>query len=477
MDLTAGHYDFFGTGAVGEAATLAYRVLFENAEGSAAHKTRRLIRNMFPQLADRLDSVAVDESGRPILTMRGNKQTFLDMLEHRVRNEFFHDGANIKFEPGVARIAYGELNMENRNEDSHKIGILRNIIKLISDGHADEYDADLNRMTFDALNERFGATVKAVDDKTKSELASMKYEKSDYVIEPIPDFKTAKKYAKFTRPNTWCITHMKDMWDAYTGKGMNRVYFCHRPGFEKLKAKEGNNCPLDEYGLSLISVIVDPFGNYRAVTTRWNHANGGSDKAMDAKELSKLLGGNVFELCPPPPMPEKHIVRVGENGVRIGNQVWMCKNLDIDDGEGGITSNPAHPEYGCYYTWEAAMRVSENIKGWHLPTLEEWNEIADCRGGDGVGGTKLKADHGWLGGGNGFDEYGLAILPGGCHQGAFACVGYQAYFWTADESGDTYTDTGSFYAQKATFDSGPSAYYGYASKKYELLNVRLVKDS
>ena len=464
---STGKISMFGTGVVPEVAAMAYRVLFEDAEGSAAHKTRRLIRNMFPQLADRLDSVAVDESGRPILTMRGNKQTFLDMLEHRVRNEFFHDGANIKFEPGVARIAYGELNMENRNEDSRKIAILRNIIKLISDGHADEYDADLNRMTFTALNERFGATAKAVGDKARSELAFMKYEKSDYVIEPIPDFKTAQQYAKFTSPNTWCITHTVKMWDAYTGNGISRVYFCHRPGFENIEAKKGNNCPLDEYGLSLISIIIDPLCNFRAVTTRWNHANGGTDQAMDAKELSKLLGGNVFELCPPPPMPEQHIVRVGENGVRIGDQVWMCKNLDIDDGNGGITSNPAHPEYGCYYTWEAAMRVSKTIKGWHLPSMDEWNEIAKC--GRVHGAVKVTARQGWDDLGNGLDEYGFMALPGGYYIGDELCYdGTWARFWTSDKANgdDAYV-----------IDIVENQALLWGKEKSTRATVRLIKDS
>lgn len=55
----------------------------------------------------------------------------------------------------------------------------------------------------------------------------------------------------------------------------------------------------------------------------------------------------------------------------VGNFVIMAKNLDIDDGLGGIAVSDEHPEYGRYYTWDAAVRVAGKIKGWHLPTAEE----------------------------------------------------------------------------------------------------------
>lgn len=55
----------------------------------------------------------------------------------------------------------------------------------------------------------------------------------------------------------------------------------------------------------------------------------------------------------------------------VGNFVILAKNLDIDDGLGGIAVSDEHPEYGRYYTWDAAVRVARKIKGWHLPTVEE----------------------------------------------------------------------------------------------------------
>ena len=47
------------------------------------------------------------------------------------------------------------------------------------------------------------------------------------------------------------------MYDSYTCNGINQIYFCLRNGFENVKPIVGKGCPLDEYGLSMISVIVN----------------------------------------------------------------------------------------------------------------------------------------------------------------------------------------------------------------------------
>lgn len=449
----------------------SYNALFEDAASTATHKTKRVIRELFPQLAGKWDDIAVDDNGRPLLTMTGKEQTYIEYFERQIRNRFFHDGENQKFEPGVARIAYGELNMENMGQDSCKLSSLQKIIKLISDGHADEYDADLNGMSYADLETRFGTMVQKADDELKSQLSSAKYNASDYTITHIPDFNAAKKFSKYTNPNSrWCITHMVNMWDSYTNNGMNRVYFAYKPGFEKMKPIKGKKCPLDEYGLSLISIIVDPWENFRAVTTRWNHDNGGSDQAMDAKQLSKLLGGNVFELCPPPPKPEQHIERIDEDSVKIGDQIWMCHNLQM----------PADPENGIYvengetyFTWEAAIRVAKEYgNGWRLPSREDWDKLSRFCGGDFNAGIHLKSTSGWDGE-NGFDIYGFDGKPCGYYPPGGSRVnngGYVGGFWSATPTGTSSACSRSLYSNDSSFyEDYNSRFYGFS--------VRLLKDS
>ena len=153
--------------------------------------------------------------------------------------------------------------------------------------------------------------------------------------------------------------------------------------------------------------------------------------------------------------------------VKIGDQIWMNKNLAIDDGGDGITINKETGEH--YYTWDAAKRVAEKIKGWHLPTIAEWDFLVANAGGREVCGNKLKAASGWDDDGNGTDDFGFSALPAGNYNGSFYILGSNANFWTATE----YDSSSAYYRNFNTGASMDSDYY-YKSGQY---SVRLVKDS
>ena len=153
--------------------------------------------------------------------------------------------------------------------------------------------------------------------------------------------------------------------------------------------------------------------------------------------------------------------------VKIGNQIWMNKNLAIDDGGDGITINKETGEH--YYTWDAAKRVAEKIKGWHLPTIAELDFLAANAGGREVCGNKLKAVSGWDDDGNGTDDFGFSALPAGSYDGSFYYLGSYANFWTA-------TEGNSSSAYYRSFDTGASM-DSYSNSKNFQYSVRLVKDS
>lgn len=67
--------------------------------------------------------------------------------------------------------------------------------------------------------------------------------------------------------------------------------------------------------------------------------------------------------------------------VKVRGQVWMASNLALDDSGDGIYRNEATGE--VYYTWDAAKRIAKKVPGWHLPSVEEWYDLADkcgCKG-------------------------------------------------------------------------------------------------
>ena len=128
----------------------------------------------------------------------------------------------------------------------------------------------------------------------------MKFGVSDYEIVRIDSFSDAKKYYSYTNPHSrWCLTHMENMFDSYTCDGINQIYFCLKHGFEDIKQIKGENAPLDEYGLSMLSIIVNEEGELAFCTTRWNHDNGGNDSAMNAVEISKVVNVNFYEVFKP----------------------------------------------------------------------------------------------------------------------------------------------------------------------------------
>ena len=143
--------------------------------------------------------------------------------------------------------------------------------------------------------------------------------------------------------------------------------------------------------------------------------------------------------------------------VKIGNQTWMNKNLDVSDGGEGIFYNEENGEY--YYTWDAAKRIADKIPGWHLPSREEWNELVKFTGYD---ATNLR-EKSW----EGTDKYGFSAGLAGYLYNGFYDVGFYAYFWTSEPNGSN--------AWSRYIDTGTSVNETYISP-YLYFSVRLVKD-
>jgi uncharacterized protein (TIGR02145 family) len=121
--------------------------------------------------------------------------------------------------------------------------------------------------------------------------------------------------------------------------------------------------------------------------------------------------------------------------IRIGTQNWMAENLNYAE-EGKCYGNDPDncQKYGKLFNWATAKKVCPS--GWHLPSKDEWQALADFAGGDNFAGKKLRAKNGWDKSSGGTDDYGFAILPGGegYSYGSFKSVGSFAYLWSATES-------------------------------------------
>ncbi|SOE45741.1 major paralogous domain-containing protein [Fibrobacter sp. UWT3] len=117
--------------------------------------------------------------------------------------------------------------------------------------------------------------------------------------------------------------------------------------------------------------------------------------------------------------------------VKIGDQVWMAENLNIETDSSYCYNDSAEycAKYGRLYEWSAAMDACPS--GWHLPDTAEWRTLLDAVGGDSIAGTMLKSTSGWNSDGNGTDDFGFTVLPAG-GWGSKNFVGEAAVFWTSE---------------------------------------------
>jgi uncharacterized protein (TIGR02145 family) len=154
--------------------------------------------------------------------------------------------------------------------------------------------------------------------------------------------------------------------------------------------------------------------------------------------------------------------------VRIGNQEWQTKNLNVDRFRNGDPIPEARTKeewdaaekrgqpawcyyennasngsiYGKLYNWYAATD-SRGIcpSGWHLPSDKEWTALTNYLGGENVAGSKMKATGTayWQTSNIGVtNESGFSALPGGyrIYDGSFKGIRNYAFFWSATENGN-----------------------------------------
>ena len=204
--------------------------------------------------------------------------------------------ANFHLYPAVVRFVlengnnFDNITMQNLNK---YIGIIAPKAKELG------LDQNANGMSLQAFFNKFNENVtkSEKDDRENSaQYGNNNGKNNGYKIVPIPTFEKANEYSKYT---TWCVTQKRDAFSLYTNSGEGMFYFLLKDGFENVPKRQGSNCPLDEYGLSMIAVSFRADGSVNTVTCRWNHDNGGNDNIMSPAELSELIGQDIYSIFNP----------------------------------------------------------------------------------------------------------------------------------------------------------------------------------
>ena len=178
-----------------------------------------------------------------------------------------------------------------------------------SEKYIDTFNQDLNGLTCSKLIGQFEDIISQDIASRKDKMSQEQYMANNlYNIVKIDSFEEANKYSGYC---DWCITKGAEAFENYGGDAINQFYFCLRNGFENEKTIVGDGCPLDSYGLSMISVSIRPDGSINTCTCRWNHDNGGNDHIMNDEQLSRLLGVNIYNTLKPRKVDIIHLIEDG----------------------------------------------------------------------------------------------------------------------------------------------------------------------
>jgi len=196
--------------------------------------------------------------------------------------------------------------------------------------------------------------------------------------------------------------------------------------------------------------------------------------------------------------------------VKIGNQEWMTRNLDVDrfrngdliphaesneewkkagkNGQPAWCYNDNDPDngkkYGKLYNWYAVNDPRGLApEGWHVPTDEEWEILVEYLGGKDIAGHKMKSVEGWdasvncqngyIHNGNGNNSSGFNGIPAGLryYNGGFDYLGGDGDWWSS-------TDLDYYNALSLSLNFNNSYVYrnSYEYGKGDGLSVRCLRD-
>ncbi len=129
--------------------------------------------------------------------------------------------------------------------------------------------------------EDFSTMMKKISDEDAKNAADVKFKVEDKGYNIIPFMSYEELNSKFGGDKTgyngrseWCHTNGQSTYDSWTENYTKFFFVIAKDGWEKIKPKENpkeDDNAYDEYGLSLMAILVSGKGQLLKCTLRWNH--------------------------------------------------------------------------------------------------------------------------------------------------------------------------------------------------------------
>lgn len=217
-----------------------------------------------------------------------------------------------RWQQGIARIAVGELQIGLSVKHIKELRLFKKMLRLILADRSNSYNANLNGETFSSLYSRYGNELIEEDQALRQKVSSLQLTPNHYYsIKKIRDFNDMHPYGIFTPScSPWCVADSERKYDAFAANGENSIYVVLHKDYQNISkpgaygyclpylqqiGKEAHP-PYDDYGLSMILLVVAQDGSLIYCTSRWNHSfSHAAHDFLDEWRISLLIGKNFYE--------------------------------------------------------------------------------------------------------------------------------------------------------------------------------------
>ena len=235
--------------------------------------------------------------------IRQDVQTFVDEF-----TPLSHKSSNLGFFISVIRwfIEYSKDSAQ-KYQDFFAFVIGKIISGLLKIRNDKSYDAKADAIKKMSFND-FMQLVDEVNAKTKDVDLGIK---SNAQYEVVPIYSYEELHERYGGDKTgyrgeskWCHTDKKSTYETWTKNETQMFFVIQQKDWEKIQApqEKPDNC-YDEYGISLIAILVDVATNkLLRSTSRWNHVvtpqSGDADEMFESwSQLNKAIGLDVENNC------------------------------------------------------------------------------------------------------------------------------------------------------------------------------------